>query len=588
MSPLLLRLKNHAWWFVAFIWFLAWHLVITRQVWADPLRRVPGPIGDNTVMLWNLGWVKYALGHGEAGFWFTNAYYPHGFLFLYGTHTWLDGVMYWLASPLLPRGYEGAILWANIMMTVATVGSGLSLISGLRAWGIRHWPLLLLCVSGAVFSWFRMFALTGHYHFFGTQYMLLSLCLLSWARASLTETSGSSRTSSDLAAWLTVCAGLVLGVTFLNDQTMAVFAGLLGGLIIISMAASRKFFRWRKLAETACLYYGFSLVTASIHLFPIIRSAVRGESRFVVDKSILRLVDATSFVLPPAPHALGAVLQPFRDAYGFSWAEGTYLGVIPIVLLMFSTVASVRWVIQRRRETYVSTCIYATAAAWMFLVMGLGDKVMAGGHQYFTGPGRILKELPVINNIRLPQRWVWPAHLCIALAGASALSATLGVFKTGCVRRRRIVATILLGFAALPPLEAISYPPVPPVDFRNDPFLRPPGIIEAVQSRYTGGGVLMMPLEIAYAHGNVFQFLWGYDIPLTVSYTARMPIIIQEKPWRDRVWTPDSARWLHDKDVRMVVFPFHPGRIDEYQPWIKAARQAIPGLLVLNRNGEEI
>ncbi len=121
--------RNLWWWSFAFAWFTIWHFFITWQVWGDPVRRVPGPTGDNTVMIWNLGWVHHALSHGSPGFWFPNAYYPDGFLFLYGTHTWLDGLLYWLASPILPAGIDGTILWANITMLVATVGTGLLVIS---------------------------------------------------------------------------------------------------------------------------------------------------------------------------------------------------------------------------------------------------------------------------------------------------------------------------------------------------------------------------------------------------------------------------------------------------------------------------
>src|SRR3954468_16362560 len=99
----MLRKKLNGWIWVA-LWFAGWHLFAFSNVWQHPRISVPGPLGDNLVMLWNLGWVKYALSHGTPGFWFPNAYYPQGFLFLFGTHTWLDGFLGFLASPLLPTG----------------------------------------------------------------------------------------------------------------------------------------------------------------------------------------------------------------------------------------------------------------------------------------------------------------------------------------------------------------------------------------------------------------------------------------------------------------------------------------------------
>src|SRR5690606_13241900 len=124
---------------------------------------------------------RHALNNAHPGFWFANAYYPDGFLFLYGTHTWLDGLLCWIASPLLPSDIGASILWANITMATATIGSGLLIITALRAWGILAWPVLLLVASAVVFCWFRMFALQGHYHFYGTQWMVSCLAMLSYS-----------------------------------------------------------------------------------------------------------------------------------------------------------------------------------------------------------------------------------------------------------------------------------------------------------------------------------------------------------------------------------------------------------------------
>lgn len=573
LTNTLAKRRNLLWWLIVVIWFAAWHLFITRHVWGDPLARLPGPLGDNAMMTWNLGWVKYAFDGGSPGFWSPVAFYPHGFQFIYGSHTWLDGFLYWLASPLLPMGYEGAVLWANITMLLATVGTGVLVISSLRAWGVRNWPVLLLVASGVAFSWFRMFALTGHYNFFGTQWMLLALCLLSWSRDAFQR--------PDEHRWrrLSAAAGMALGVSSLNDQTMAIFAGLLGGLILLGMSAAGGRERLKVIAAAGARYYGFALLIASVHLVPILITALRGRLHYHVDTSLPRLVDATSFVLPNDFHFLGQYLQGFRERTGFSWSEGTYLGVVPILLLLLSTIAAIHYVIRKSPESKV--CFYATAAAWTFIIIGLGDRLMIGREQYFFMPERLLKEIPLFNNMRVPQRWVWPAHLCIALAGGSLLSQWAGRVKS-----RWFAWALLPALAVVPPIEGRSYPMPAPVDYRND-FMRPPGLIEAVKERYRGGGVLTMPIEKTHAHANILQLLWGYDIPMTVVYTARMPLTQDDLPWSGGTWTPETGRWLRDRQVSMIVFPYHGGVLEEFQTWIREAKKAVPGLIVLNRNGEE-
>lgn len=566
--------RNLIWWFSAVLWFAAWHLFITWCAWGDPLARVPGPVGDNTMMTWNLGWVKYAIEHGSPGFWSSVGYYPHGHLFIYGSHTWLDGFLYWVMSPMLPSGYEGAVLWANITMLLATVATGVLIISGLRAWGVSHWPVLFLVATGVTFSWFRMYALTGHYNFLGTQWMLLALCLLSWAWEAFGR--GDGRQGKRLCAF----AGLALGVSSLNDQTMAIFAGIMGGLILVSLPASSFKLRSRLVVAAGARYYAFALVVASVHLIPIIITTAQGRLHYHVDKSLPRLVDATSFFLPNDYHFLGPWLQGFRQRTGFSWSEGTYLGIVPILLLLLSSAAAIVYAVRKSPDGKV--CAYATLAAWGFIIIALGDRLMIGREQLFLLPERLLKEIPLLNNMRVPQRWVWPAHLCIALAGGSLLAKWAEQ-----VRRRWLAWALLPALAVIPPLEGRSYPVPAPVNFRDETFMRPPGLIKAVMERYRGGGVLTMPIEATHAHANILQFLWGYDIPMTVVYTARMPLTQDDLPWSGSAWTAETGNWLRDRQVSIIVFPYHGGGLEEFQGWISEAKMAVPGLLVLDKNGEE-
>jgi len=597
--------KDLVWWLFAVLWFGCWHLWHTWSVWKDPGNRVPGPVGDNMVMLWNLGWVKHALGHGTTGFWFSNAYYPDGFLFLFSTHTWLDGVLGWVASALLPDSFSGSVLWANIAMLAATMITGLLVIVGLRTWGIGVWPLLILISSAVTFSWFRMFALTGHYHFYGTQWMLAALVI-----ACLGHRSFSLNEAKKGYTYFSL-SGVVTGLAFLNDQTLAVFGGILAFFIIFSSAGRRSRQRLSSQMIAVLCFYGSALTVASIHLVPIFQAIRDGRLTYNLGTTGPRLVDASSLILPPDYHFLGPWLATYRQFHGLQWAEGTYLGLIPMILLFFGTALSVKFLwkdglrrgsIRRKAEDTRSeagdncmrictfeknliaqesrVCFFAIVAAWVFIILALGETLVLGHDSFTALPGRLLKSIPVLNNIRLPQRWIWPAQLCIALGGASALDYYIRRWPP------RSTYWILLLLAFVPPLEGKLA--IPPVDFRNDSFVRPAPLVNAVKSSYTHGSVLVMPVEAAYAHGNILQFLWGYDIPMTVVYTARMPFSIQSLPWTGNRWADDVGPWLQSRQVTTIVFPFHSGNLTNFQPWLRKAREYVPDLKVFNRDGETV
>lgn len=568
--------SNKWWWVFAVLWFALWHIWHTWPVWHDPSGRVPGPIGDNTVMLWNLGWVKHALDRGSPGFWFPNAYYPDGFLFLYGTHTWLDGVIGWLLSPVMPAGYFGSILWANVNHLVSTVCTGLLVVWGGRAFGVRRWPVLLLVASAVTFCWFRMFALSGHYHFYGTHWMLAGLALLSWYRNLREAEAGKA------VRWLLIGGGVFTGLAFLNDQTHAVFAGVLGSILIVSGGKGRG----QKAARDWLVFAGCAGLVAAVHLVPMGYYFVTGGFEYQEGAGGSRLVDASSLVLPPQGHAFSWPVGGLRDIFGFWWAEGTYLGLVPIGLLLVSVLVAARGGLGIESGRERRLVVTVTTLAIGFIVIALGDRLTLGKWDGFPLPGALLREVPVLNGIRLPQRWIWPAQLCLGLAGAVVLDAWVAR------GRQRWRACVLYMLAIIPPLEAQRYPLAAVVDYRKDEFLHPVGLIKAVSNNYTDGAVFAMPVSPDYLHGvaygNILQFQWGYHIPATMVYTARMPYGPGDVPWKWNNWNDEAGEWLRKKRVSMVIFPMQDVVEPEFTDWIAGAKQAVPGLLVFDKNGKSL
>jgi len=575
--------KRH--WIAAAVWFAVWHLVLLYKVWADPTHLVNGHVGDNTVMLWNLAWVRYALDHGNLGFWCPKAYYPDGFLFLYGTHTWLDGVLGWVASSVLPAGPRGIILWANMVQLLASTATGLLAMLTLRHWGVRRISIQLLAASAVTFSAFRIYASTGHYHFFGTHWMLAAVYAAAFSRRLL---RAGRRPGFCWAA----AAGLLTGVAFLNDQTHAVFAAILLSLTFVSLALSpqsqSQLRNWKAGVLSMCIAGAGTLIVAAIHLAPIASAIHAGRFTYQVPRQAERLVDASSVFLPPDGHPLlGHWVSLLRDREKLEVVEGPYLGVAGYAFLLLSavvTLLAIRPGPARQRRTY-RTAAFAAMAAGIFLTFALGEQLQIGAERYILMPGRALREIPVLNNIRLLQRWIWPTHLCLGLAGALSLQL---LWYRG---PSRYFSPLLWLAAFLVCIEGFRVG-APVTDITRDPTITSPRLVRQMQLSYKGGGVLTMPVEGAYAQAHIQQFHTDFLINTTIAYTARPPFGPESAPWRGTKWTPETADWLRQRDVRMVIFPMQPTKnqfiATNYMDWVRNARAAVPGLVALDYHGRTV
>lgn len=573
------------WLLLASAWFATWHLFANEDVWRHPATTVPGPLGDNIVMLWNLGWVQYALSHRSPGFWFPTAYYPQGFLFLFSTHTWLDGVLGFLASPLLPYGPEGRVLWANLVQLFATTTTGLFSVLALREFGVRRRPIQLLGATAVTFCWFRSYAATGHYHFYGTEWTLAALAVTARGRRLLRI--GFVRRGLALCA----AAGVLIGLAFLNDQTLAIFATLLFVAIIGTLRVIRGGPALRPVLIGMSIAASTALVLAGIHLVPIAHAILTGKLHYEVPMlQGPRLVDASSILLPPDRHMLsGKSLVEFRSAHHLVTEEGEYLGTSAWLFILVAIATAIRHsTCATIRTRCLRTQIFVPLLLGLvFLVLALGEYLHVGNLILFVLPARILRYIPVLNNIRLLQRWIWPAELCFALSGSLALSYWFGAHLS------REKNWLLIAWTIFAAAEGKWYPPAEPVNIHSD-FMDPQGLVRSIRNLPRNGGVLMMPAEETYAHSNHLQFLGGYDIPVTLAYTARPPIDIAQLPWHKNVWTPETAAWLRQHKVATIVFHDCDGtttdspQLRSYSDWIQHAREAVPALVVLNRNGKSV
>ncbi|MGI8906163.1 MAG: hypothetical protein ACR2IE_06700 [Candidatus Sumerlaeaceae bacterium] len=564
----------------AFLWFLLAHLYMFRDVWARPTRLLAGPAGDNLMMLWNLGAVRYAMNQGSPCFWFRNAYYPEGFLFLFHTHTWLDGALGWLVQPLLPAGIDGITLWANLIQLFATIATGMLAMGALKEWGVKRWSLRLLGASVVVFCAFRSFASMGHYNFYGTEWMIAALYAMSRSRRRLQAGFAGAG-----ILWA-IIGGAGVGVALLNDQTHAVFAGLLGAIMFGSLCFYRGRMRWDTLIRATLAAAIAAALVSSIHLIPILTALQSGAFEYKVEMlDVPRMVDVTSILLPHNRHfVFGQWVSEFRATYGCI-EEATYLGLTGFVFL-FISIASFFATCWRWREggynpwARVAGC---GAVGLLFLTFACGEYLQAGpARSRIVLPGSVLRHVPIVNNIRIMARWIWPAYLCFAIAGCLGFSIlwrrSMGALKDS-------LYVVLAAFACM---EGIYDPAPIPVDFRANKMMNPPGLADSVRARYVRGSVLVAGGACVDIHANILQMLWGYGIPSAMVHTARVPFQSDITPANDPRWDPRFGAWLRKHAVVMVVFPYEPGTGGAWREWIQNAERAVPGLVALNKNGHRI
>lgn len=576
--------QSYGWWAFAFLWFVIGHLYWTWPVWSIPGATLPGPMGDNAMMLWNLGWMKHALSRAQPGFWCNTLFAPDGFLFLYGSHTWLDGVLCWATSWVLPSGYNSIILWANFNLLFSTVATGLVAVAVLRVWGITHWPLAIMGASAVTFSWFRSYALAGHYNLFGTHWMLASLAFLSYARAAWHDGQLEPMRRRSMYG------GVLLGLAALNDQTLAIFTAALACLILLAMRDTRsRNTGWVKHAvKVGVVYFGAAATVAAVHLVPIVYYWYKGRlSYYIVDSEVGRLVDASSLVVPNPHHFAHRWIKNWYEARGLFFSEGTYLGVITLALFVVCLWASIRFALSRAERFRLP--FFGFGASLVLLCLSLGDSLQVGSNSYFRLPGSFSKESPLVNNLRVPQRWVWPFHLVIVVSGTWFVAQWASSGKAAwqpqvTARSRWYYLPILL--ALLPVLEGRWRPYAEPADYSAGSQVHPAGLVQGIIENHAEGSVLVMPVEAARAEANILQTLVGHQHHFALGYVARPPM--GEPPWKWNNWSGDVGAWLDSSNVTMLVFPFHEGKVDEFSDWIRNARIARPELIVLNRSGEII
>lgn len=225
-----------------------------------------------------------------------------------------------------------------------------------------------------------------------------------------------------------VLTGGALGAMFTEQQDSALFMALmLGPYLLFALWRDDKKGFLKSLIKLAAPVFVIALLVASHSLFSGYRSAVQGVASQSAENPQGKWEFATQWSWPPeesidfiAPGYTGwrsgepdgpywgrmgrsAGWEQTRQGFINFKLENTYLGVLPLLLGFFAVVHNIR-----RREGRAETVFWACAA---------GATLLLSFGKYFPLYSAIY-HLPVINNIRNPNKFLQVFQLAVAVLAA--------------------------------------------------------------------------------------------------------------------------------------------------------------------------
>jgi len=258
-------------------------------------------------------------------------------------------------------------------------------------------------------------------------------------------------------------AGGALGAMFTEQQDLALFMALiLGPYLLFALWREDKKVFWKSMFKLAAPAFVVALLIASHALIGGYRSAVQGVASQTAENPQAKWEFATQWSCPPeesfdfvAPGYTGwrsgepagpywgrmgrsAGWEQTRQGFMNFKLENTYLGILPLLLALFAVVRGVS-----RREDRADT-IFWSCAAGLTLLLAFG--------KYFPLYG-VLYHLPVINNIRNPNKFLQVFQIAVAVLTAFGVEE---LFKNAEQKTKQRFLWVVTGAAGILLLGALS------------------------------------------------------------------------------------------------------------------------------------
>jgi hypothetical protein len=462
---------------------LGLYLVLALYLLARILPRfdqaiVGGPVAaiDGWQNVWNLWWIRYALGSPTNPFYTTLLFYPHGAPLYLQTLGFPNGL---LTLPI--QIVSGPIAAYNLAVILGLVGSGFgTYLLVLRQ--IRHHWIAVVC--GAVFS-YAPFHLTkvwdGQLEWITLQWLPLYAVVLFQAL--------------DTHRWSwSIGAGICLGLIALTSWYCALFSLVWTALImIVQLPTIRQRRTWRLSLRTLLLIGG----TTAILLAPVLYPALRGfQASTEWDAwTIANSADLLDFFIPSHLHPLwGAMIAEWSTTLRPSIFGQTITPGLGLVVLACIGGWSA-W-----PQTRQGAIVLA-----LLVLFALGPSLhIAGVDTGLPLPYTLLRWLPGATLARRPNHFIVFVLLHLVILAGWGMAALAGRGRRGKLVLSLLVICIGVEYFVLP------FPPIVPVSGSTAALLRS-----------TDGAIAEVPVFVESSVPLQDQIVHGR--PIIGGFLARTP-----------------------------------------------------------------
>jgi len=506
---------------------MAFHVVWDYPTYLAPHRVLRGWASDELFFCWDLWWVSTSFwdlpGVSVAHTPFLFA--PQGAPYFASSHVWLYGMVYTIAQapwrwiPALGAP-PSVVLGYNALTLLSSALTGLAVVATCRRFHSIRFPFALLAGFTVAFCDFRLFSLFGHLNYVGMEFLL-------WGVWALTAAAFDS--SPGAWRWWAL-GGFFAALTWLNSYYYGIFIGLFWFYALMwNVRSAPKGTRVRAF-NRAWITWAVVAVVAGYPLFQMARIFFSFDYAVEVDTA-KRSCDLFHFLFPSGYHRLlGGVAYQWSHRLEISpdfdlaflgwttyWVMGWGVGV---------------WIATRRRGEAIFRSPRARFWAWLAVgafVLALGERLRVLGIQTIDLPAAALFKLPILDNIRTPERLLVFVFLPVGI-----LSAALAQHLADRMRFRTLTVFVA-GWVVLFLLSSAYTQPH--IDTRAVPYSLPAPVLDVIRAP--------RPDPKAFT-------VWT----LPVSYDHRLPLFWQTSHLRPIPFGASSRRRESLKTWRAATYSF--------------------------------
>lgn len=468
-----------------------------------------GGLEDGSMSYWGMWWFKFSLlDLGTSPLHTDYLFYPEGISLVFHSMPKLLGI---INIPL--QSLFGLTAGYNILVIATFVGTGLT-----TYWLSYHLlrQQLPAIIAGAIFmlSPYR-WGQISHLTLLSTILIPVYILLLINGRESLEADNGRH--------WLYFgFAGIALGLTAYDTEYYAVFLVLFTLLYLAYQFPfkdrAQGLSSWTRLLAGTALSLALAVLVFSPMLVAVIVEVARHGNYAAGSASLAARYasDLMNMFLPGEGSAyLGGVFSGLQQT--LAEAEPSYLGWTPLAL---AGIGVYRY--RRNRDVW-----FWVAVALLFIILAIGPfpfrpyHFLPGFMDRIRGPFVIFSQLPLVDGIRVPSRFICMTSLSVALLAGYGLKAGSEFLKEKSAGK----ALLFTGALVVGLLLFVEYKPG--AIFSSAQF---PQAYEAIAESGAEGALLIIPLGwengfVSYGDENSWTMLSQtlHKKPMVGGMVARVP-----------------------------------------------------------------